>query len=103
MVAGDEKLLKFRGKCNDVRDVKSKPDRIGLWYYELMLTLDNELPFLVHIKLWSVDTGTRQSQPVFRVVEDWCRVLTRIGSPSTILIFDSYYTTEASIQVMKKG
>ena len=35
--AGDEKLFHFTGKSGDVRLVKSKPDQIGLWFYEIIM------------------------------------------------------------------
>ncbi len=43
-VAGDEKLYGFTGKSCDVRLVISKPDRVGLWFYELCGVLENGLP-----------------------------------------------------------
>ena len=36
----------------DVRDIKSKPDRIGLWFYQLMATLEGGAQFLIHMRLW---------------------------------------------------
>jgi hypothetical protein len=35
LVVGDEKLMKFTGASNDVRQILTKPDKIGLWFYEL--------------------------------------------------------------------
>lgn len=35
-VAGDEKLFQFWGNSGWIRVVKSKPDHIGLWFYELV-------------------------------------------------------------------
>ena len=34
-VAGDEKLFYFTGDSIIIRQVISKPDKIGLWFYEL--------------------------------------------------------------------
>ena len=38
-VALDEKLLRFVGCGGDVMIVKSKPDQIGNWYYQLCVKL----------------------------------------------------------------
>jgi len=59
LIAGDEKLFKLTSKSNDVREVPSKPDKIGLWFYELMVTFECGLPFMVHMALWSIDKRTR--------------------------------------------
>jgi len=45
-VAGDEKLLHFSGNSGDIRLVPSKPDHVGLWFYELCGYLSNGKPFL---------------------------------------------------------
>ena len=50
-VAGDEKLLHFTGNSGDIRMVKEKPDRVGLWFYELCALLPNGLPIIVYFRL----------------------------------------------------
>ena len=34
-VAGDEKLFHFTGNSSDIRMCISKPDRVGIWFYEI--------------------------------------------------------------------
>ena len=49
-VAGDEKLFHFTGESKDVRLCISKPDRIGLWFYQLCALLRSGKPLsLIHI------------------------------------------------------
>ena len=47
-VAGDEKLKHFTGNSGNIRQILSKPDRIGLLFYELVGYLSNGLPYLLH-------------------------------------------------------
>ena len=105
VLAGDEKLLHFTGNLMDVRAIKSKPDRIGLWFYQLMATLSNDTQFLLHTKLWESDPSLKISVPVHRVVKDWCDVVARHGekaaNPNSILCYDSYYNTNQSAQVCR--
>ena len=48
-IAGDEKLLHCTGRSPDVRVVYIKPDRVGLWIYELCVNLSNDLPYMCWI------------------------------------------------------
>jgi hypothetical protein len=40
-VAGDEKLLKYHGDAGDIIACPSKPDKIGLWFYQMVGKLFN--------------------------------------------------------------
>lgn len=73
-LAWDEKLLHFTGDTAFIRLVPSKPDRVGLWFYELCCTLTNGKPFLVHARLSTSSTATGITIPVSEVVEDWAAV-----------------------------
>lgn len=90
-----------------MRDVKSKPDRIGLWFYQLMATLSNDTQFMLHTKLWEADPSVKVSVPVHTVVKDWCDVVNRHGelqpNPDTVLCYDSYYNTKQSSQVCRNA
>lgn len=105
IIVGDEKLLHFTGNTIDVRDIKSKPDRIGLWFYQLMATLPNDTQFMLHTKLWEAEPSIKVSMPVHRVVKEWCDVVKRHGerdaNPDSILCYDSYYNTNQSAQVCR--
>ena len=53
-IAGDEKLLRFFGESDNVRVVFSKPDRVGLWFYQLASILSSGLSYLIHLRLHDV-------------------------------------------------
>lgn len=110
VVAGDEKLLHFTGASDDVRDVKSKPDRIGLWFYQLMASLPGSTQFCLHMKLNTSATLTMETSPVWRMVGEWADIVNRHSAatasitlnPNTILVFDSFYMTNASAQACEQ-
>lgn len=52
-LSGDEKRFKDAGHSGNVRKVPSKPDKIGLWFYELASPLDNKTSFLLDLRLAS--------------------------------------------------
>ena len=62
-VAGDEKLLHFTGNSGDIRMVLSKPDRVGLWFYELCVKLSNKTSYLLYFKLHHSDEARGISIP----------------------------------------
>ena len=80
--------------------VFSKPDSVGLWFYQLASVLSNGLTYLVHLWIHDVRQLEKESLPVFRVVEMWCRHV--LGGPyvdkdvDTPLVFDSYYHSNAT-------
>ncbi len=49
--AGDEKLFHFTGNSQDIRMILTKPDRVGLWFYELCAPLTYGGSYLLHTKL----------------------------------------------------
>lgn len=55
ILAGDEKLLKFTARNEDVRSIITTPDKIGLCFYQLTVTLANGMSFIVHMKLWRTE------------------------------------------------
>jgi hypothetical protein len=105
LLIGDEKLLRFTGHSGDVRDIPSKPDRLGLWYFMLNCSLAENLYYLLHMKLWTCDTSLNISMPVWQTTTDWANVVNRHGlkppNPNSIVIFDSYYSTRASLSTFE--
>lgn len=55
MLAGDEKLLKFTGNSSAIRLCPAKPDRIGLWFYELCCKLSTGRPVLLYMRIHQTD------------------------------------------------
>ena len=67
-IAGDEKLLHFTGRSPDVRVVYMKPDRVGLWIYELCVKLSNDLPYMLDLWLHDSIGNIGETNPVSDVV-----------------------------------
>lgn len=89
-VAGDEKLYFFTGKSGDVRLVVSKPDKIGLWFYELCVKLKNDKSFM----LWFQLQTNKDNEPITvnSIVTKWRNILKSFPNwQNTMLVFDNYY------------
>ena len=100
-VAGDEKLLRFFGESDNVRVVFSKPDRVGLWFYQLASILSNGLSYLLHLRMHDISQLEEGgSLPIVRVVETCCQHV--LNGPNvdkdvdTLLVFDSFYHSNAT-------
>jgi hypothetical protein len=102
-VAGDEKLLHFTGNSGDIRMVRSKPDRVGLWFYELCALLPNGLPIIVYFRLQKSDPRSEETIKTKDILEDWADVIqnkVKEVNPHTKLVCDSYYGTEAGFKML---
>ena len=82
--------------------VLSKPDRVGMWFYQAVTPLSNTSMFssyLLYFRLHHANTLLEESIPTSIVVNEWADILRRIGvrrengdgTLLTILTFDSYY------------
>ena len=103
-IAGDEKLLHFTGRCPDVRVVCVKPDRVGLWIYELCVKLSNDLPYMLDLWLYDSIGNIGETNPVSDVVAHWEQIIHsfNVGQmPNTVLVFDSYYLDAAGRQGLR--
>ena len=49
--AGDEKLFHTTGNSGNIVQCQSKPDRIGLWFYQLCIRFKVGLPFVLWFRL----------------------------------------------------
>ena len=102
-VAGDEKLLHFTGNSGDIRIVRSKPDRVGLWFYELCALLPNGLPIIVYFRLQKSNPRSEETIKTQDIFEDWVDVIqnkVEEVNPHTKLVCDSYYGTEAGFKML---
>jgi hypothetical protein len=97
-IAGDEKLFHFTGVSNMVKLILSKPDRIGLWFFELCVKLSTGKVYLLHTRLHHSDNGP---VPSADVVKQWADIIMNTGreieenpNRNTYLCFDSYYMTK---------
>lgn len=95
--AGDEKLHKFKGNSRDIMHCPSKPDKIGLWNYQLCTMLGCGLPFL--LDLFQKLCTEENVEHVVNIVMRWCEILFQYF-PSrafpTLLAFDMYYMSSAT-------
>lgn len=99
-VAGDEKLLHFTGNSGDIRIILHKPDRIGLWFYQLCAPLCTGRPYILYARMHRSDPSRGQSIKTREIVNDWADIVVRkdnpeLRNPATILVMDSYYLTAA--------
>jgi len=91
-IAGDEKLFHFTGDSAFIRSVPSKPDAIGLWYFELACKIADKDPYMLHIWLISESsTAMGLHIPVSSVTEKWAEIA-KEQNPPPLATFDSYYT-----------
>ena len=98
--AGDEKLFHFTGNCGWIRSVSSKKE-IGIWIYQLVVSLDGGLPFLCYFRSHTELKSLGESVPTYEVMEEWVCVLEKYGSPKTCLASDSYYLTQFYVNMMQ--
>ena len=109
-VAGDEKLFHFTGESGNIRLVLSKPDRVGLWFYQLCCKLSCGKPYLLYARLQQVER--LESITCKEIVGEWCDVIASIGNPTnniidspnkhTFLAFDSYYMSNDVRQMLSE-
>ena len=104
-VSGDEKLWHFTGHSGNVRLVISKPDRLGLWFYELCGKLSNGLPYMLYTRMHN---SLKMSIPVSLIVGDWIHIMKSAGglgadNRKCYLCADSYYLSADSSAVMKEA
>lgn len=94
-VAGDEKLFHYTGHSAYVRLVQSKPERIGLLFYELCCMLDGGQPYLLDFLLQDSIPSQQISIPVQTGTYRWgsiVRSFQTVDSPLfPLLVLDSYY------------
>jgi hypothetical protein len=97
--AGDEKLLHFTGKSKNIRMILTKPDRVGHWFYELCIKLDNGRSFLLYFRAHLSDPAKGVTIKTQEIVKDWTTITTTLGgdgaNPDAITVFDSYYLCNA--------
>lgn len=90
-VAGDEKLYYFSGQDADVRLCISKPDRIGLWFYELVMQLRNGRHYMLCVRLHTNKTG--DPVKVAGVLRDWLRAMDTIGAKRVTNAIGTFMTS----------
>lgn len=101
-LAGDEKLFKFTGASGWVRKCLKKPDKLGLWNYELTGRLSNGKPFLIYTRIHNAVKLAGQRIPCSEIMKDWGNIIASSPSPDTMLVADSYYLDNAGRKVLQE-
>jgi hypothetical protein len=100
-IAGDEKLFYFTGNSGNIRLVPSKPDRIGLWFYELCCRFANGLPYMLDIQM-AHSEGELKRKETSQTIEAWINVIKKnIGE--SFLAFDKYYVSEKGARLLNES
>jgi hypothetical protein len=99
---GDEKLLRFLGDSSLVRQIPTKPDQIGFWFYELMARFSNDDFFILYARAQDSCKGIDESIPTIEVIKEWGEIIKKFKEKNknegSVLVNDSYYTTEGGRQ-----
>ena len=75
--------------------------RIGLWIYQLVTQLENDLPILIHMTMMAAETPLGERAPVHDVIRNWRDVIVHFLH-RCILVFDSYYLSANSVAVLEE-
>lgn len=73
---------------------------MGLWIYELAGRLPNGSSILLHCDLQCANKKLQETTPVHKAVASWIKIIKEKGHPNTILVFDSYYFSAMSRQLL---
>lgn len=90
------------GNSGNSRQVLTKPDKVGLWFFQLVCMMANgeeELPFLFHLMMQVATAQVHESTTVASVVKKWVESIRRKDpelNKLCILCFDSYYLDNTS-------
>lgn len=102
-VSCDEKLDHFTGNSGDIRKCPNKPAKIGLWHYQMVGKICEEIPFLLDIKMAQVHKQVEESEVMANIVDRWCDIVLSVNKNSscrTLLCFDTHYMDSASRTVV---
>jgi hypothetical protein len=73
---------------------------VGLWIYELAGRLSTGSPILLNCNLQKANKRLGESTPVHIVVSRWIDIIKEKGHTNTLLVFDSYYFSAQSRQLL---
>jgi len=98
--AGDEKLFRFTGLSGFIRQCPSKPARIGIWHFQACVTLPSGRSYLVWTRAHMTPEAHNLHVTTTEIVREWCALIQQKSSGGTMLVFDSYYLSKASREVL---
>ena len=85
-VCGDENLLHFTGDSKVILQIVTKPNNVGILYYELMVVLPNDRGFLIYFKM----RISIKAERVAVIIQDWGGVVLQFDESKSVLVFGSY-------------
>lgn len=97
----DEKLFRYTGQHIYVRKVPQKPAKVGLWFYQTVVMLPGDLPYLVYCRLHDSDKTLQTTVPTTTIIRDWMKLSQKFKN-KTVTVMDSYYMTKAGTEVVKE-
>jgi hypothetical protein len=103
LVSGDEKLFGYAGMSGYVRQVITKPSRLGLWMFQAAVRLECGLPCLIYTRMHSSCMENNRVIKCFQTVKDWGDMIhERFTLGKAVLYMDSYYLTEESRKYLRQ-
>ena len=103
ILCGDEKLFRYTGHTSNTRACKSKPARVGIWFYQAVALLPNTLPFLVSTEAHFIDPEFENRLTMADMIKNWT-TLANNTNKDTVTVMDSYYLThEATANLRESG
>lgn len=82
----------------------SKPGKVGLCFYEATIVTKYNLHFLISATVKISDENRNDVRHDEEMIDDWLQILQDSAkNNSTVLIFDSFYSTGPSIQMIKNA
>ena len=101
-VAGDEKLFKFAGRSTILRLVPKKPDKLGIWNYELCGRLRDGSSYLLYVRSHIRNRKLGDGVPVSNVVASWGEIVkSKATDGKTVLVADCYYLDDRGRQQLQ--
>lgn len=99
VIAGDEKLLHFTGDSAFIRQIITKPDKIGFWFYEAVCLLGPKVPYMLLTRVQDTCANLDEHIPCDEILKEWGTIAKKYATNNRncgpVLVFDSYYTVNA--------
>eukprot|EP00957_Ditylum_brightwellii_P064698 4910239-Ditylum_brightwellii.AAC.1 len=94
-VPSGEKLFCYTGPSGYVRMVVSKPGKVGMWMFQVAVSLGCGLPCLIYIKMHTLCMESGRTVACTDIVKDWSNMtIDCLQCKEATLYMDSYYLTD---------
>jgi hypothetical protein len=78
-VSCDEKLDLFTGNSGDIRKCPNKPAHIGLWHYQMVAKINEEIPCILDVQMAKIDKPAGEAEVMANVIGHWADVVVNIN------------------------